>query len=136
MITRSLLTGINIRDDKDINYALLICNGTKTIETRDTNSLKPWINKRVRIIRTGIKKAQIIGEVTIEEPIIYNNEIEFIKDIDKHLVKPNSKFWIKENKIKFGYPIIDSELYIKSYDAVGTGIIARCNQPYFIKLGE
>lgn len=129
--TNKPITGINIRDDKETNYAELICKGKKTIETRDSNSLKPYIGKRVRIIRTGAKnsKATIIGECTIGEPIIYLNETEFEKDINRHYVKKNSVFWIKSNAIKYGYPIIEPVLYKNQYYAVGLGIIARKNQP-------
>lgn len=131
MITNTNLTGINVRDGKDINFAELICSGLKTIETRNTNSLKPYINQRVRIIRTGVKgkKAMIIGECTIGEPIIYNSEYEFKMDYPKHLVTKDSGFWINKNGIKFGYPILDPVIYEKSYLAIGTGIISRLNQP-------
>lgn len=133
MITYTPIVGINIRDDNiGINYAELICKGIKTIETRNTNSLKPYINQRVRIIRTGIKnhKAQIIGEVTIGEPKIYYNKLEFISDYNKHFVPQESKFSIKENSIKYGYLLINPTLYEKYYNAVGNGIISRVNQPY------
>lgn len=128
IITYEPITGINVRDDKDINYAQIICEGKKIIETRNTNSLKPYINKRVRIIRTGIKKAQIVGEVTIGQPIIYTSEEEFVADQSRHLVEKESEFFIKN--IKYGYPIINPTLYEKFYPAVGTGIISRRNQPY------
>lgn len=125
------MTGINIRDDKDVSYAELICKGIKTIETRDSNSLKPYIGKRVRIIRTGAKnsKAQIIGECTIGNPIIYASEEDFEKDMDKHFIKKTSTFWIKKNSVKYGYPIIDPVEYEQKYYAIGLGIIARKNQP-------
>ena len=124
------LTGVNVRDGKGINFAELICMGEKTIETRNTNSLKPYINKRVRIIRTGAKgiKAMVVGECTIGNPIIYKNELDFESDYSKHLVTKDSGFWIKENKIKYGYPIINPVLYKNPYFAVGTGIIFRLNQ--------
>lgn len=132
MITMDFLTGINVRDGRNINFAYLICTGEKTMETRDSNSLKSYIGKRVRIIRTGVQgqKAQVLGEVTIGEPIIYHNEIEFTNDYKKHLVTKDNGFYIKENGIKYGYPIIEPTLYEISYDAIGTGIISRRNQPY------
>jgi hypothetical protein len=131
MIAPTPLTGINVHDGKNINFAELICKGLKTIETRNTNSLKPYVNHRVRIIRTGVKgsKAMIIGECTIGEPIIYNSETEFENDCTKHLVTKDSGFWIKENGIKFGYPIVNPIIYNNPYPAIGLGIISRLNQP-------
>ncbi len=131
MITESLLTGINVRADADIDYAVLICTGQKNIETRDTNSLKAYVGKRVRIIATGRKnsKAMIVGECTIGEPILYSNEVEFEVDYSRHLVQKNSKYWIKQGKVKYGYPIFNPTLYHTAYLAVGRGIVARLNQP-------
>ena len=129
-ITKGLLTGINVRVDKKIDFAKAICQGIKKIETRNSNSLKPYIGKRVRIIRTGVKgqKAMVVGECTIGEPIVYEDEKAFLKDAYRHLVSKDSEFWIKKDGIKYGYPIIEPVYYEKPYEAVGQGIVARRNQ--------
>ena len=44
LIENIFLTGINIRDDNNINFAELICKGLKKVETRDTNSLKSTVS--------------------------------------------------------------------------------------------
>lgn len=130
MITKDLIPAINIRDDVGIDFASLICSGQKTIETRNSNSLRHYINKRVRAIRTGIKPSLIVGEFTLGEPFMYLSEKEFKKDIGKHKVPEFSKFWIKDN-IKFGYPIVNPILYKIPYEPVGkSSIIARKDQPY------
>lgn len=130
IITKDLIPGINIRDEKSNRFAIMICNGTKTIETRNTNSLKPYINKRVRAIRTGISPPLIVGEFTLGEPIFYSTEEEFIRDTEKHKITKESKFYFNE-KGKYGYPIINPTLYQKPYKPIGkSSIIARKNQPY------
>jgi len=95
--------GININDDT-LPWTEWILNGTKSIETRNTNSLKPYIGKEVGIIRTGKKrKAMLVGYVTINEPIVYTSEEMFDKDFWKHIVAPHTTHYIK--KIKYGYPL-------------------------------
>lgn len=131
-VTKGLLTGINVRVDERVDFAKAICEGLKKVETRNTNSLKPYIGKRVRIIRTGVKgqKAMVIGECTIGEPVIYKDEKDFAKDKAKHLVHEDSEFWIKEDGVKYGYPIIEPIHYEKPYEATGLGIVARKNQDF------
>lgn len=129
MITQTPLDGINIRVDKNgVDYATLICNGIKTVETRQTNSLKSQVGKRVRIIRTGIGKAQVIGEATISSVILYDNETSFESDYNKHLVEKDSEFWIKD--IKYGYVMTDCTLYEFPYHTEKTGIVIRKNIPF------
>lgn len=71
----------------------------------------------------------VVGECTIGEPIVYNQESIFEFDYFKHLVTRDSGFWIKPNGIKVGYPIIDPTIYENPYPAIGFGIISRLNQP-------
>lgn len=129
MIITAPIDGINIRVDKNgTDFAKLICTGIKTIETRDTNSLKSKLGQRVRIIRTGKGKAQVIGETTIQDIILYNNESDFEKDIPKHMVPKDSEFWIKDKK--YGYVLSDSVLYDNPYFTEKLGITIRKNIPY------
>jgi hypothetical protein len=46
------MKGVNVATDSLVNYADLIVSGKKYYETRNTNSLKPYIGKRVGIIET------------------------------------------------------------------------------------
>lgn len=96
------IKGVNI-NDRDAPYTNMILDGTKTIETRKTNSLKSLVGQRVGIIRTGVGKAVIIGYVDITGVIKYETETEFRLDFDKHKVKAGSKYDIKPNEIKYGY---------------------------------
>lgn len=98
--------GINI-NDKIQDFTGQILRGEKTIETRNTNSLKPYIGQKVGIIRTGKGKALLVGFCTLGEPKLYHNEKDFRKDEDKHLVEKGSKYDIQKDGIKYGYPIYD-----------------------------
>jgi hypothetical protein len=99
----NITVGINI-NDKDQPFTMQILNGTKTIETRNTNSLKPYINKTVGIIRTGKGQAMLVGYLTIGNPVFYQTKEQFDKDYNKHLVSPSSPLYIT-NQGKFGYPL-------------------------------
>lgn len=136
IITNAPLPGINVRDGKDISYAELICKGLKKVETRNSNSLKPYIGQRVRIVRTSTKnkKAQIIGEVTIGTPIIYSCENEFLTNYNLHLIDRSSEFWIQPDEVKYGYPIEKPTLYNSPYPPTSRGLIARTNQPQPAKI--
>ena len=130
-ITSTPIIGINIRDEEHTSYADLICDGIKKIETRNSDSLRPYVNKRVRVIRTGIKNSPslVVGEVTIKEPLVYTSEKAFYMDINKHLVSEKSMFWIKPNEFKYGYRLEDPIKYQSPYPCIGRGIISRLNQP-------
>lgn len=98
--------GINI-NDSNVPWSELILTGKKTIETRNRNTLKSYIGKRVGIIRTGKGQAHLVGYMTLGEPKIYNTLEEFRKDEPLHQVSAGSEFdW---NNIKYGYPIYDVE---------------------------
>ena len=123
-ILENVSIGINI-NDKIQDFTGQILRGEKTIETRNTNSLRPYIGRKVGIIRTGKGKAYLVGYCTIGEPKVYESEREFRRDFDKHLVDRGSKFNIPEGGIKFGYPLhdvtrLDEPKLIKS-----KGIISR-----------
>ena len=50
--------GINVRTDGDMNYADLIVSGKKQFETRQTDSLRPYVGKRVGIVETKKERKQ------------------------------------------------------------------------------
>jgi len=103
--------GIHI-NDKLQDFTGQIIRGEKTIETKFKPTLNQYIGKRVGIIKTGTSKSKpaksyLVGSAIIGEPVIYHNEEEFDKDYDKHLVDKNSKFYIKKDKVKYGYPLLN-----------------------------
>ena len=122
--TEAPTTGVNINDSKQ-PFTKQIISGEKTIETRNTNSLKAQVGKRIGIIRTGRGKARVVAYATIGEPIVYNNKEEFRKDQDKHLVEEGSEFDIKEDGLKYGYPLLDVEKVDRPFLVKSKGIVSR-----------
>jgi len=114
--------GININDDYQ-PFTDLILDGSKTIETRNTPTLRPYVGKRVGIISTSKKrKAKLVGYVDIVKEIEYTNEKQFNSDYNKHLVGKDSPFYIKD--VKYGYVLSNSKR-IESRDIYSKGIISR-----------
>ena len=97
------MKAINI-NDTEFNFTDLILSGIKTIETRDTRSLKSLVGKRVGIISTHkSRKAFLVGYVDIVKEIKYSTEEEFRRDCIKHHVLAGSKYDIKKGGVKYGY---------------------------------
>ena len=118
------MLGINIRTDNilGLSYADLIVDGLKRYETRDTNSLKPYIGRCVAIVRTGEGKALAIGTVEIGEPIVVG-PAQFRELQALHLVPAGSMFDIKPDGIKYLYPLTNPKRFEPR--PVAHGIIAR-----------
>ena len=116
--------GINVRSDKKANlqYADLIVDGKKTYESRNGDTLRPYVGKRVSIVRTGDGPAKAIGAVTVGEPLVVNRN-KFRKMEQHHLVPEGSTFDIASGT-KHLYPMHDPERYESERD-VGHGIVAR-----------
>jgi hypothetical protein len=116
--------GVNVASDRkhNLNYADLIVDGHKTIESRNSDTLRPYVGKRVAIVRTGAGKAKAIGEVTIGEPIVANKK-QFRNMESHHLVPEGSTFDIK-TPTKHMYPLSEPVRYDEERD-VGHGIVAR-----------
>lgn len=122
--------GINVRSDGKLDYADLIVDGKKKLETRNTDSLRPYVGKRVSIVKTGKGRAYAIGAVTIGEPIKADEE-KFRKLENEHLVSAGSKFDIQVGSTKFLYPMLNPTRYERPRE-VGHGIVSRkvfVNQP-------
>lgn len=83
--------GINI-NCKEHDFATWILNGEKTIETRTTPSLRPYVGKTVGIIRTGCGKAHLVGFVEIRGEIHYLSYDAFRDDYDRHRVPEGSSY--------------------------------------------
>jgi len=114
--------GVNI-NDKVQPFTDQILSGQKTIETRRTNSLRPYIGQRVGIIRTGRGKAMLVGFAVIGEPIFYGTKAEFSADFARHQVGDKSKFGFKRGG-KFGYPLT-MVTRCKPQPVFSRGIVAR-----------
>jgi predicted transcriptional regulator len=116
--------GINVRNDKDIDYASLIVDGKKKYESRKTDSLRPYVGKTVGIVRTGNGPAVAIGQVTIGEPILVNAE-KFDILRKQHLVPKGSKFDIDSDGTKYLYPMINPVRWDNEKPIKNKGIVSR-----------
>lgn len=115
--------GINI-NCKHQDFIGEILRGEKTIETRNTPSLDPYIDRRVGLVRTGKGKAMLMGFATIREGFIYYDRQSFDADHELHKVAPNSPYYIKDAGTKVAYILEDVE-EIEPVPVINKGIIAR-----------
>jgi acyl-CoA thioesterase-1 len=116
--------GINVASDTKagLRFADMIVDGHKTLESRNSDTLRPYVGKRVAIVRTGEGKAKAIGEVTVGEPKVVNQK-QFRAMEDEHLVPKGSRFDIN-TPTKHLYPMHDPVRYEEERD-VGHGIVSR-----------
>jgi hypothetical protein len=116
--------GINVASDTKagLRFADMIVDGHKTLESRNSDTLRPYVGKRVAIVRTGEGKAKAIGEVTIGEPKVVNQR-QFRAMEDEHRVPKGSRFDIN-TPTKHLYPMHDPVRYEEERD-VGHGIVSR-----------
>jgi hypothetical protein len=106
-------TAININDTHQ-DYTGQILRGEKTVETRNTNSLRPLIGGRYGISRTHDSRkvpAMVVGYATLGEPKLYENAEDFDADYDLHQVGTDSPHHFNKSHtgVKFGYPLHDVE---------------------------
>ena len=106
--------GLNVRNEAGFAFADWIVDGIKTIETRRKPNLDRLIGHRIKIIRTGQGKAQVIGEVTVTGSKQYRTKAEFEADYQQHLVRSGSQFDFDGGKV--GY-LTNPKRYNKPYDA-------------------
>jgi hypothetical protein len=119
---KSEVMGININDDAQ-PFTEQILSGEKTIETRDSPSLRPYVGKQVGIVRTGKgKQAELVGYATVADEITYQTKYDFMKDVDKHLVGEESPYSFKDKK--YGYVLEDIQR-IKPQPITTKGNVAR-----------
>lgn len=118
--------GVNINDKKQ-KFTDQILSGEKTIETRDTDSLRKHVGKRLGIIRTGLGKAHVVGYATIGEPKLYTSAEEFDRDYELHRVDSDSDFHFDNAKygVKYGYPLHDVEIEPNPYPVDSFGYVTR-----------
>lgn len=114
--------GINI-SDKTQDYTGQILRGSKVVETRRTQSLRPYVGKRIGIVRTGRGKAMLVGYATVGEPIFYGTVEEFRADEVRHRVAAGSKHDFTSAG-KYGYPMLDV-VAVDPVPVYSRGIVAR-----------
>ena len=129
------LMGININDTLQ-DFTGQILSGEKTVETRDTRSLHPYVGRRIGILSTHDTRSKprvtyLVGFATVGEPKFYDNADDFDADYDLHRVASGSDFHIDNAKhgVKWGYPVHD----VKRIDPVAIdakGNVARDLTPY------
>ena len=107
--------GLNVRNEAGFAFADWIVDGLKTIETRRKPNLDRLIGHRIKIIRTGQGKAQVIGEVTVTGSKQYRTKDQFEADYQQHLVRSGSQFDFDGSKI--GYLLTNPKRYNQPYDA-------------------
>jgi hypothetical protein len=118
----STYMGINVASADGMRFADLIVDGIKTLESRHTDSLRPYVGRRVAIVRTGEGPAKAIGAVTVGEPIQVNAR-EFHNLRDQHCVPAGSVFDCHYST-KWLYPMIDPARFAHEVE-VERGIVAR-----------
>ena len=118
------MMGINVRCESDMDYAGLIVDGAKTLETRRTNSLRPWVGQRVGIVRTGRGPAHLVGYAVIGEPVMLDHAA-FRQAEDQHLVPFGSAFDALAGEVKYCYPMQEPERLATPEPVTSRGIIAR-----------
>lgn len=121
------LMGINI-SERNQPYAEQILNGEKTIETRNSRSLHPYVGTRVGLIRTHPKQpAMLVGFATIGRPVHYPDAASFDADYPHHLVDTDSPEHLIHSPSgqKYGYPMHDVERLDKPRQVLSTGIVSR-----------
>ena len=91
MAPRPPAMGVNINDGAE-PFTDWILSGRKTVETRATDSLRPYVGRRVGIVRTGKGAAVLVGFATIGEPIRYESPAGFRADYGRHRVPVGSVF--------------------------------------------
>jgi hypothetical protein len=116
------MMGININDSTQ-PFTAQILSGEKTVETRRTNSLRPYVGKRVGIVRTGRGRATLVGFATIGEPIRYEHQKQFADDYARHRVAAGSTHDCGPEG-KFGYLLTDVEA-TNPRPVTSRGIVAR-----------
>ena len=113
--------GINI-NCKHQDFIQQILDGQKTVETRNSPSLRCYVGRRVGLIKTGCGKAKLCGFATITREIHYRNEKEFRQDEERHLVAKGSIYDIDAEK--YGY-VLKDVVSIEPIEIRTKGIVAR-----------
>lgn len=116
------MMGININCRK-YPFLTWILGGRKTIETRNTPSLRPYLGKRVGLVQTGCGKALLVGFATITEEIVIRDREHFALLAPIHCINDKMPEYAFKN-IKYCYALSDVER-IDPVPVSSRGIVAR-----------
>lgn len=103
--------GVNINDTVQ-DYTGQILRGDKTMETRNSRSLHPYVGRQVGIVRTHKSRNQptmLVGYASVGDPKFYGSREDFDADYHLHQVGPDSPHHINHSPTgtKWGYPMHD-----------------------------
>lgn len=113
--------GVNI-NCKVQDFIEQILTGLKVIETRNRNTLKSLVGKRIGLIKTGCGKAVLVGYAGIADVVVYRSPEEFRADYSRHLVPPGSPYDIKD--VKYGY-VLTNVVRCTPKEVTSRGIVMR-----------
>jgi len=118
------MTGIYIHDSAKAPYTELILAGVKLYETRNRDTLRKVVGERVAIVRTGRGKAQVVGFVTVGEPLVVEDRSSWdaMRDVTK--VPAGDAYDFKG--CKYLYLMIDPEPVAEPLTVVYTGNRVLC----------
>jgi hypothetical protein len=122
------VSGLNVQEP----WASLLINGQKSVETRSYPLPTKYEGVELALIATPGKKrnfkAQIIGTITFSHCFQYKNINEWIDDVNRHCISPESKYYWNVNKQKYGWVVSDFTKFDKPLDPpVKRGIIFASN---------
>ena len=107
------VAGVNVQQP----WARLILDCKKTVETRFYPLPEKHVGKQLALIETpggdGKFSARIVGLVSFGQSFRYANKTQFKKDFKRHLVDETGDFSWKEDKAKWGWPVL-SVITLKS----------------------
>jgi len=114
------MIGINI-NDKTQPFTRQIIAGCKTVETRGSPSLRPYVGKRVGIVRTGCGRACVVAYADIVSELAYTSARAFKRDFRRHRVSQDSKF---SKTSGYGY-VLANVCPVEPIPVTTLGIVAR-----------
>jgi len=107
-ISANVRMGINI-NDSGLPWSQWILDGIKTIETRNSNTLKSYVGKTVGVVQTGKGPAHLVGFITLGEPKIYRTREQWAADRSKHRIPAGSDYDFVDGSVKYGYPVMNPQ---------------------------
>lgn len=114
------MMGININDNL-FAFTDWILDGSKTMETRNTPTLRPYLGQEVGIIKTGKGRAILVGYATIVKEVLM--DVKAFRECEElHRVRKGSKYDIQDQK--YGY-ILENVRRCEATPVYTKGIIAR-----------
>lgn len=102
------MIGIYINDSK-YPFTDWIMEQDKTIETRNSPTLRQFIGRRVGIIRTGNGKSVLVGYANIEEERIVTDKSEYLWSQSCHCIQEWMDEYYWDGKDKYFYYLGDVE---------------------------